>query len=223
MKCECTQLSYTDHRSEVFPAVKDKYCKQLNKYNMKNLLKALQGFHKECPPITKEADNPFFKSKYATLDSIQEHIRPYLQKQGLVITQANSVVEGTAIVTTSVWHAESGEFLESEFPVVVTKQTAQDYGSAVSYAKRYSLTGLLNITVQDEDDDGAKASGTVAKPSVGSPAAQEDDIKPWLNEGSQTWGKVVESLKNGYTMTDVRKKYKVSKPVEAKLLAAAGK
>lgn len=190
---------------------------------MKNLLKALQGFNNECPPITKEADNPFFKSKYATLDSIQEHIRPYLQRYGLVITQANSIVEGNAIVTTSVWHVDSGEFLESEFPVVVTKQTAQEYGSAVSYAKRYSLTGLLNITIQDEDDDGAKASGTSVsvKVPVGSLQAQEDAIKPWLNEGSQTWGKVVESLKNGYTMTDVRKKYKVSKPVEAKLLDAA--
>lgn len=180
---------------------------------MKNLLNALAKFHKDCPPIVKDSDNPFFKSKYASLDAIQEHIRPYLQKNGLVITQANKVADGNAFVVTTVWHAESGENMDSEFPVVVSKHTAQDYGSAVSYAKRYSLSGLLNITIQDEDDDGAKASGTVANVSV------KTDDKPWLNESSEAWTKVIAALKGGMTMNDVRKKYKVSKAVEEKLNA----
>jgi ERF superfamily len=188
---------------------------------MKELLKSLRKFHNECPPVTKEADNPFFKSKYATLDAIQEHIRPHLQKNGMVITQVNEVTgDGTPVVTTTVWHVDSGEFLESQFPIVVSKNTAQDYGSAVSYAKRYSLSGLLNLTIQDEDDDGNRATFGDNKVSVSALQPKTDDIKPWLNEGSQTWGKVVESLKNGYTMTDIRNKYKVSKAVEAKLMAA---
>lgn len=188
---------------------------------MKELLKSLSKFHSQCPPVTKEADNPFFKSKYATLDAIQEHIRPHLQKNGLVITQVNEVTgDGTPVVTTTVWHVESGEFLESQFPIVVSKNTAQDYGSAVSYAKRYSLSGVLNLTIQDEDDDGNRATFGDTKVSAKPLEPKGDDLKPWLNEGSQTWGKVVESLKNGYTMNEVRTKYKVSKAVEAKLMAA---
>jgi hypothetical protein len=191
---------------------------------MKELLKSLRKFHNECPPVAKEADNPFFKSKYATLDAIQEHIRPHLQKNGLVITQVNEVTgDGTPVVTTTVWHVESGEFLESQFPIVVSKNTAQDYGSAVSYAKRYSLSGVLNLTIQDEDDDGNRATfgdNKITNVSVNALQPKGDELKPWLNEGSQTWGKVVESLKNGYTMNDIRNKYKVSKAVEAKLMAA---
>ena len=121
---------------------------------MKNLLKALAKFNTLCGPIVKDASNPFFKSKYATLDAIQEHIRKPLADAGLIVTQPTMWVDGQAIVVSTVYHVESGESIYSEFPVVVGKHTAQDYGSAVTYAKRYSLTGLLNITVQDEDDDG---------------------------------------------------------------------
>jgi len=118
---------------------------------------------------------------------------------------------------------ESGEFLESEFPVVVTKPTAQEYGSAVSYAKRYSLSGLLNLTIQDEDDDGNKATfgsevSVKADARPNKVSVKTDDL-PWLNEGHEAWDKVKSSLKNGFTIADVRKKFKVSKAVEQKLLA----
>lgn len=193
---------------------------------MKNLLKALAKFHAECTPVTKSADNPFFKSKYATLDAIQEHIRKPLQDNGLVVTQANKVEDGNAIVVSTVWHVESGEFMESEFPVVVNKPTAQEYGSAVSYAKRYSLSGLLNLTIQDEDDDGNKAThGTVKFGGANTVMNTENVVKtktndlPWLNEGHASWDKVKDSLKNGFTMADVRKKFKVSKATEEKLMS----
>lgn len=193
---------------------------------MKNLLKALAKFHAECTPVTKTADNPFFKSKYATLDAIQEHIRKPLQDNGLVVTQANKVEDGSAIVVSTIWHVESGEFMESEFPVVVNKATAQEYGSAVSYAKRYSLSGLLNLTIQDEDDDGNKATFGNVNPSAANTVtntgnvvkAKNNDL-PWLNEGHASWDRVKESLKNGFTMADVRKKFKVSKATEEKLMS----
>jgi len=183
---------------------------------MKNLLKSLHEFHSTVKPILKNSDNPYFKSKFATLDAIQEHIRKPLQNNGLVVTQANKVVEGNAIVVSTVWHVESGEYIESEFPVVVTKPTAQEYGSAVSYAKRYSLSGLLNLTIQDEDDDGNKATFGNLEPVSVKP--KTNDL-PWLNEGHEAWDKVKSSLKNGFTIADVRKKFKVSKAIEQKLLA----
>lgn len=178
---------------------------------MKSLLKSLSQFHASCGPVTKDANNPFFKSKYATLDAIQEHIRIPLQKCGLTITQANKVSEGQAIVVTTVWHVDSGENLSSEFPVVVGKNTAQEYGSAVSYAKRYSLSGLLNLTIQDEDDDGNKAS------NVQQSVQEAKDDKPWLDEKHPSWDSVVKAMKTGYSITDVRKKFKVGKESEQKL------
>lgn len=180
---------------------------------MKNLLESLSLFHSLCVPVTKEANNPFFKSKYATLDAIQEHIRIPLHKCGLVITQANKVSDGQAIVETTVWHVESGEHLSSEFPVVVSKNTAQEYGSAVSYAKRYSLSGLLNLTIQDEDDDGNKASNVQNSVQVN----EVKDDKPWLDQKHASWDNVVKAMKEGYSLTDVRKKFKISKDSEQKL------
>lgn len=125
---------------------------------MKSILKALAQFQEACPPIVRASNNPFFKSKYASFDDIQKHIKPHLKSCGLVVTQANVVVDGAPYVESRVWEASSGEYISSTFPVIVGKVSAQDYGSAVSYAKRYSLTGLLNLIVADEDDDANSAS-----------------------------------------------------------------
>lgn len=128
---------------------------------MKSILQALSKFQDVCPAIVKSANNPFFKSKYASLDDIQRHIRPHLKTAGLVVTQANVVIDGAPYVESRVWDVSSGENIASQFPVIVGKVSAQDYGSAVSYAKRYSLTGLLNLIVADEDDDASVVSGNV--------------------------------------------------------------
>lgn len=178
---------------------------------MKNLLTALFKFNQKCPPIGKSADNPFFKSKYATLDAIQHHIKPYLQENLLTITQANKMIDGMPVVETIVWHTESGECISSIFPVVVTKATAQDYGSAVSYAKRYSLSGILNLIIEDEDDDGNKASGNTTN-------AQTAPAKEWLNESHPKFAEIKQKISSGTaTMNQVRSHFNVSKAVEAKL------
>ena len=168
---------------------------------MKNLLKALHKFQSVCPPIKKDSANPFFKSSYASLDAIQNHIALHLNKCNLVVTQSNVVHDGGVFVETSVWEVESGERQTSLFPVVVGKQTAQDYGSAVSYAKRYSLSGLLNLIIEDQDDDGNTASGN-----------KTEDL-PWLNETSEEFKKVKEAITKGFTLDQVRTKYKLSKKV----------
>ena len=90
----------------------------------------------------------------------------------------------------------------------------QVLGSGITYLRRYALSSILGI-VTDKDTD---AAGEQVKSSVAYTNASDD--KPWLNESDkEVWNKIVESLKGGYTMNDVRKKYKVSKPVETKLLS----
>ena len=178
---------------------------------MKALLKALAGFQSECPAVKKSADNPFFKSKYATLDAIQHHIKPHLAKWNLVVVQRNVTIDGGLFVQTDVYECSSGEFLSSVFPIIVQKNTPQEYGSAVSYAKRYSLTGSLNLIVADEDDDGnASSSGKeeVVKEQV------VDSNLPWLQENSESFDKVKKAIKDGkVTLIDARKKFKISKKV----------
>ena len=167
---------------------------------MNNILKALAKFQKDCPAIKKDSSNPYFKSFYASLDAIQHHIKPHVEKNGLVIVQATK----GDVVETTVYHVESSESISSTFPIVVTKPSAQEYGSAVSYAKRYSLSGLLNLIIEDQDDDGEAA--------MGRNAPQNNDL-PWLNEGSDDFNKVKAALNSGYTIDQVKLKYKISKKV----------
>lgn len=134
---------------------------------MITLLQALSKFQETCPPIVRSSNNPFFKSKYASFDDIQKHIKPHLIKCGLVVTQSNIVIDGAPYVESAVWDINSGEHIKSVFPVVSGKSSAQDYGSAVSYAKRYSLTGLLNLIIADEDDDANTVSVNGFSQSVG--------------------------------------------------------
>jgi len=156
---------------------------------MKNLLQALVKFNNEVHPIIKGANNPFFKSKFADLATIQMTIKNPLGKNGLVITQANIWTDNQLFVETRIWHSESGENIASVFPVIVNKQAAQDYGSAVSYAKRYSLSGLMNLIIQDEDDDGESAmqqnrqsntNGTVITSTIS--AEQLDQLEEELKD-----------------------------------------
>jgi hypothetical protein len=178
---------------------------------MKALLKSLVEFNKQVKPIIKGANNPFHKSKYASLDTIQQTIRQPLIDNGLVITQSNVMSEGQLLVETRIWHSESGESMGSIFPIIVNKQSAQDYGSAVSYAKRYSLSGLLNLIIENEDDDGNKAS---SQPTIETIVEAVDNNLPWLNEKSESFDKVKKALEEGKaTLADVRKKFKVSKKV----------
>lgn len=203
---------------------------------MKSILKALAKFQATCPAIKRSDDNPFFKSKYASLEAIQKHVRPHLQESGLVVTQAVSFINDLPFVHTKVWHVESAEYVESTFPVVVAKQSAQDYGSAVSYAKRYSLSGLLNLIVSDEDDDGNTVSVgantfmstaqfnqavTTAKPPS-TPTAPElpaldqekyDAMVKFINEGKI---KEVESALKKYKLNDSQKKLLTSLINQAK-------
>jgi hypothetical protein len=181
---------------------------------MKSILKALAKFQASCPAIKRAENNPFFKSKYATLESIQQHIKPYLNDCGLVVTQANTIINELPFVQTIVWHVESGESIISVFPVVVAKASAQDYGSAVSYAKRYSMTGLLNLIIQDEDDDGnaavrnsqtVKASPAINVSNEHPPLTQDkyDAMVKFINEGKIN---EVEGALKKYALNDAQKK-----------------
>jgi hypothetical protein len=161
--------------------------------------------------VIKTSNNPFFKSKYAPLEDIQRHIKPFLKSCGLVVTQANIYIDGTPFVESKVWHVESAENISSTFPVIVNKVSAQDYGSAVSYAKRYSLTGLLNIIVADEDDD-ASAVSEVKVHEVKAPESPElpildqekyDLMVKYINDGKI---KEVESALKKYKLNDSQKK-----------------
>lgn len=123
--------------------------------------KALFAAQKAFKPVLKGAENPFFKSKYADLNSILEAVSDLLEAEGVMILQPVHTDGTQNLVTTRLLHVESGEFVDSTMKLELTKLTMQELGSAVSYARRYTLQSLL--TLQAEDDDGNKSSKPAKK------------------------------------------------------------
>ena len=125
--------------------------------NIANLAAALAKFQAEVIDPTKDEKNPFFKSKYVPLDGLIAAVRPVLTKHGLSYLQFPSGDGQNVTVTTVLLH-ESGEYIESDpFTLRAAKVDAQGAGSAVTYARRYSLSAILGVAWQ-EDDDGNAAS-----------------------------------------------------------------
>lgn len=123
------------------------------------LNKALANFHKEVKQPMKDANNPFFKSKYVPLENVVEAIDDVAPKFGLTYSQYPVTTDDGKVGISTVLLHESGEFIE--YPPATTKpdkNTPQGVGSALTYMRRYSLSAVFGIT-SDQDDDGNEASG----------------------------------------------------------------
>ena len=141
---------------------------------MKELYTSLAKFNQEVDKIAKDANNPMFRNNYATVDQIITEIRPILAKNGLSVIQIpmnlNLNDGGEWVGVKTILLHESGQTLESD-PFYLKAQaqkvdkntgetsiTPQSLGSAITYARRYSLTSFLCLAT-GQDDDGNIASG----------------------------------------------------------------
>lgn len=169
-----------------------------------NLSKAIAKFHTQVGKIGKDAKNPFFKSNYASLPHILTEIAEPLESSGLVITQ---FPDGTGL-TTLLIHAETGEYLQATYEIPVAKANdPQALGSAISYARRYAVSSILSLKI--DDDDAESAMKQVRNP-------QPEDNRPWLNKG-EALDKAMQYLRDGGKLETIESKYKLSKEIKASL------
>lgn len=125
--------------------------------------KALVKFRSELKPAVKDANNPFFKSTYADLSSIIEASREPLAANGLSFVQV--VHDGEAAKVETLIVHESGQWMScGTVSIMPAKRDPQGFGSAIKYARRYSLESALGIPT--EDDDGNEASRPSSKPKA---------------------------------------------------------
>jgi hypothetical protein len=126
---------------------------------MKNLLGALLKAQQEFPALVKDATNPAFRSRYATLAAVQEAAFPVLHKNGLVVLQSvrTEVTEiGLLVfVGATLYHVESGESVLQELGLSPSKTDPQGIGSAITYGRRYLLMTMLGLAADDDDGNGA--------------------------------------------------------------------
>lgn len=112
------------------------------------LLQKLNEFRKTVGIVRKDATNPFYNSKYATLESVLNTIEKPLNDLNLGYIQ---LIDGENLKTI-IYDADSDEKIESSIKLIVATPDMQKLGSAITYARRYSLVAMLGL--EQEDDDG---------------------------------------------------------------------
>jgi hypothetical protein len=144
------------------------------------LLNALIKAQQQIGAAIKDGKNPHFKSDYATLEAVLYAVKEPLNNVGVLITQAITHAHDAWCVTTKLTHKDSGESMESIMPIVAKDMDdPQKLGSAITYARRYTLASLVALPAAKEDDrrfadddDGNGASGkTDKKPAPQKPPA----------------------------------------------------
>jgi len=138
-----------------------------------NLAKALSIVQGKLSHAKKDSSNPFFKSKYADLESVWDACRSLLAENGLcVIQMPGNYFEGRMWLITKLCHI-SGEWIEQEMSVPVMKPDPQGAGSALTYMRRYALAAFIGV-VQADDDANAASMPKQVKSSSSMKSVAED-------------------------------------------------
>ena len=128
-----------------------------------NLAIALSIVQGKLTYAVKDSNNPFFKSKYADLESVWDACRSLLAENGLAVMQfPGEFVDGTMSLNTVLTHS-SGEYISYLMSVPVTKPDAQGAGSALTYMRRYALAAVVGVVQADDDGNAASSPKPVVK------------------------------------------------------------
>lgn len=168
------------------------------------VLSALVKAKSQIGSITKGSANPFFKSKYADLSAILNTVEPVLQEFNLAVIQPVVNIDSSSFIATTFIH-ESGQYvsiLGSEL-VAAKQNDPQAMGSAITYARRYSISSALSLNAEN-DDDGERAMNrgnySPSKPSSSSASVSPfEKMKSYLKTAEnkpEAYEKIINSPKN---------------------------
>lgn len=125
-----------------------------------SIYKKIANIQDQTLNIPKDGRNPHFSNTYATYEQVMEVLHPLLRKEGLMICHSfESMSKDMSVpVTTHLVDLEDDKKLSSTLEIPMTKNDPQMAGSAITYAKRYSVLAMLGLGT--EDDDGNSATTT---------------------------------------------------------------
>jgi len=160
---------------------------------MKNIATALVKAQKAFGPALKSSTNPHFKSRYADLSACVEAVIQGLNDNGIALIQKCYDCNDGVMVETMFVH-ESGEMLECGIlHVPASKQDPQGYGSALTYARRYSLMAACGIAPEDDD---------------GNAGSRRTEVKSEVNEHQMV--DLLLAMDEVITIADLQKAYKTA-------------
>jgi hypothetical protein len=144
--------------------------------SLKEFAPAMVKVQGDIKHAVKDATNPHFKSAYADLQAITEACRPALVKHGFSVMHGCDSADGNTVTVTVRLQHTSGEWVESSLTMRPTKSDPQGIGSAITYARRYTLAAIVGVATEDDDGNAASAPpsanrATPAKETNGKPAS----------------------------------------------------
>ena len=150
------------------------------------LISALVKAQSQMSHAGFDQTNPAFKNaKFASLKSVIDAVKPALNANGIAFVQ-KSVPMDHGIAVETVFYGHGEELSTGPVPVPIDRENAHGFGSALTYAKRYSLAMACGVAADEDDDGNAAAKNTTGrKPqSVTKTVIQEEGIK--VDEGKRT-------------------------------------
>ena len=121
-----------------------------------NLINALIKAQQEIDHVVQDGNNPFFKSDYATLKEVIDSVKKPLNDNGILLQQESHNCDNGACVET-IFYGHGGKISTGRVTIPAVKHDPQAFGSALSYAKRYSLLLACGVATKKEDDDAEAA------------------------------------------------------------------
>lgn len=204
------------------------------------LAKAFSKFKAEHPKVTldeqvevatKKGGKYYFK--FASLPQVKEKVDPFLNSNGLAVSQ---LIDGSSL-TTILMHS-SGDYLEASMDLNQLKAVdehgqyinsgPQEFGALVTYARRYAYCAILNIIGDGADENGKKAPAKTQQPAENNSTYQKaaadqrvEADKPWLNRNTPQWDEaaryITDYSKGDPSLSVLLEKFKISKEVRTAL------
>lgn len=170
---------------------------------MKELATALCKAQSQIKGAIKDSKNPHFNSDYADLESVWDACRDALHSNGLSVVQVGAdAPEGHIAIKTMLLH-NSGQYIEGTMTLPMVKRDPQAAGSAITYARRYSLAAMVGVV--QVDDDGNAATQAVPKyKAEPKPEPQTAKQRLWTASG-QDKERIAVAAKDVLGITDTKK------------------
>lgn len=169
--------------------------------------------------------------KYADLAQLINETREPLLKCGLAITQFGAIVDGKNYLVTQLMH-RSGQWMRGYYELEKAgmrgANDAQQMGAALTYARRYNMSAMLNIAQEDDDAAGVSRGSSQQpvshqKQNQGGQSSKSDDDKPWYNDFEAQKQNIMAAISKGTTpqqaIAHLSKDYKVSKQIRDAIMA----
>lgn len=167
---------------------------------------ALASAQSEMDFARKDSANPFFKSSYADLASVWDVCRRVLPKNGLAVSQTLEPSEGQTIsVRTTLLH-KSGQWITGVCQIPMVKADPQAAGSAITYARRYSLAAICGVIADDDDAEQAMGRKPAAKAAPRKKMETMDEI-PDHSKKPVDVAALAEHIKTIKTVDELKKLY----------------